>query len=179
MILKMLMTLVFDVSGSKVDVADVFDKSEAVSGVQLVEVSQVWLAGVPLPEAAVYLLPRDERSVHDADLAVRVLDVEDNLLLGDDVLLPHLPLIHLPSLLPHHLHSVHPLAPFLVSGLVCLSTGILIQEKKLFNHFTTYLHKLFWQRYTKHIKEDSKNISIFSYMLSNNNSYTGYLRHAH
>ena len=66
------MTLVFDVSRSVVDVADVFDKSEAVSGVQLVEVSQVWLAGVPLPEAAVYLLPRDERSVHDADLAVRV-----------------------------------------------------------------------------------------------------------
>ena len=105
------MTLVFDVSRSEVDVADVFDKSEAVSGVQLVEVSQVWLAGVPLPEAAVYLLPRDERSVHDADLAVRVLDVEDNLLMGDDVLFPDLPHVHVPYFLPQHLDLAPGLLP--------------------------------------------------------------------
>ena len=91
---ELLMFRVFDVPGVEVDVTDVSDVSQSSpGGVQLVDVCQVWLGGVPLPQTPVDLLPRDQRAVDDVDLPVGILDVEDDLLLGDDVLLPHLPLL--------------------------------------------------------------------------------------
>ena len=66
---ELLMLWMFDVVRVEVDVADVSDVSQpSPGGVQLVDVCQVWLGGVPLPETRVEL-SRSEIRIEDHEVS--------------------------------------------------------------------------------------------------------------